>query len=335
MLFLFFFGIISAMSTFCFSFRELKRAVSKPDTNVMSTSWLSILLVSTIFLAVSAVYIYGFWGFSREVELVHDRLVRRGTVALLEQTKARYEDLLRQQLGEASSVSLEEMESAVDAIISAMRANAEDFLDWYYGPRGEIFRTAQRTLGRLRSNRDRYEQRMAARLSEFLLQEVPVDAYHVQWESFHRIAESLVEVTVDQFNLERDQIIRANTIVSDVTGPTSILEHVESPKFKIADKLRESLAIRREAFLERQNSSVVAGAVSGAVAGTVVGSTLFRKGVRGVDKLIGRLPRVMRPFAKAVFLSRVVSLGTGDWRPSYGGYNRRLRVRSLEVLRKK
>ena len=312
MLFLFFVGITSAMSTFCLPKLELKRAVGRPTTAASPClSWPAVAISIAIVLAVSTGYVYSFWGFSREVEHVHDQLVRRGTMDLLEQAKQRYENLLRRQLSEVSASGLEEMESSVDTMIATMRSNVDGFLDWYYSPLGEAFRITSRVREFVSRHESREEQ-LVERLYEDLLEEVPIVILHRQWEILYQVSEALIEATREQFNVERDQIIASNVVDRNIPGPTTKVEQAKSPEFDIADDLQDNMKLQREAFLRRQNSSLVFGVVGGAVAATVVARTVFKRGLGGVDKLVRRLPRVARPLARSVFLgSRVLAASSG------------------------
>ena len=312
MLFLFFVGITSAISTFCLPASELKRAVGKPNTAPSpSLSWLSIVISIAVFLSVSIGYVYMFWGLSTGIERIHGQLVRRGTIELIEQRKLHYETLLRQQLSAVSASGLSEMESSIDTMSVTMESNVDGFLDWYYSARGEAFRTISRAADLVSRDRVR-EERLVERLYDDLLAEVPIITLDRQWEILHKASEALIDATNRQFNVERDQIIASRIVDRDVAGPTTIVEHAKTLEFDIADDLRDSLRLRREDFLRRQNSSLVLGGVGGAVAATVVSRIVLKRGLVGVDKLVRRLPKIARPLARTVFLgSRVLTVSTG------------------------
>ena len=305
MVFFFFAGITSAMATFCVPLRELKRVVSRPTTDSEpAVSKLYVVLTVAIVLSVGVCYAYGFRGFTMEVERVHDQYVQVGTVSLLERTRALHEGVLRAQLQDVATLTSDDMEAVVDIMFTDMRSNVDGFLDWYYGVGGEVFRTTQRALGALTRNSDRLEEQTLDRLHEKLMEDVSIATYRTHWESFQRVADTLVRVTEQQYNIERDKIVRSTSVDMKTTvGPTTVVRDADSFEFDIADDLRSRFATQHEAFLQRQNTSIVAGAITGAVASAVVGKAVFGSGIRGIDRLLAKAPRVVRPLIKTTLLS--------------------------------
>ena len=313
MVFFFFAGITSAIATFCVPLRELKRIVSRPTTDSEPTvSKLSVVLTVAIVLSIGVFYAYGFRGFTMEVERVHDQYVQVGTVSRLERTRALHEDVLRAQLQDVATLTSDDMEAVVDIMFTDMRSNVDGFLDWYYGAGGEVFRTTQRVLGALTRNRDRLEEQTLDRLHEKLMEDVSIATYRTHWEFFQRVANTLVQVTQQQYNIERDKIVQSASVdVKTTAGPTTVVREADSFEFDIADDLRSRFAIQHEAFIRRQNTSIVAGSISGAVASAVVGKAVFGSPIRGIDRLLAKAPRVVRPLIKTTLLSSGVAAMSG------------------------
>ena len=312
MVFFFFLGVTSAMSTFCLPLRELKRSLNSTTTPSPSVSLsMSALALATV-IAVSVAYFSGIWNFARQVESVHGQLVRLGTVDEIELTKARYESLLREQLSEISTVEWTHIESSLDDMTAAMKSNVDGFLDWYYGPGGELVRTATRVSGWRGRDGARYEQKMIDRMHEDLLKDVPKEPLDKAVDEYRELVDILIRVTTEQYDTSLKQILSKNANDDSITAPVTVVTYDDSAVFELADELRENLRLRSEAFLQRQNASVISGAVGGAVAATVVGKAVYKRGVGNAGRLIQRLPRAARPLARTVLLgSRVITAGSG------------------------
>ena len=312
MVFLFFLGVTSAISTFCLPLRELWRSLSSTTAPSPSVSLAMRVLALAIVIAVSVAYFYGFWNLTREVESIRGELVRLGTVDDIELTKARYESLLREHLSEVSAVKWTHIESSVDDMTAEMKSNVDDFLEWYYGPGGELMRTATRVSRFMSRDGAKYEQEMIDKLHEYLIDGVPSAPLEEAIDEYHELVDTLIQVTTEQYNTSLEQIISTNAIDTSTPGPVTVVAYNDSTIFGLADELRKSLRLRNEAFRQRQNASVISGALGGAVAATLVGKAVYKRGVGNASRLIQRLPRAARPIARTILLgSRVISISSG------------------------
>lgn len=312
MVFLFFLGITSAMSTFCLPLSELVRSLTPTKSPLPKVSRTMLVLAIAIVVAVSVAYFYGFWNFTEKIENIAGKCVRSGTAAEVERMTTRYESLLRGQLDDLSAVKWTHIESLVDDQTAALKSNVDGFLDWYYGPIGELRRVGIRISGWIDRDGAEYEQSMIGKLHEFLLEDVPIESLDRAIEEYYELVDTLIQVTAEQYDTAVNEIVATNAIDTCNTGPVTVVAYRDSLSFGLADELRDGLRSRSEAFLQRQGVSVAFGAVAGAVATTLVGRAVYKRGVGNVGRLIQRVPRAARPLARTLLLgSRAITVGSG------------------------